>query len=101
MSGAFFLEANGKRLVSADKPSALHRSFTLQVGKAYTLQGASIFRRAFVLSEEDRRVGSIAPLRFFGRKAKAELPDELAPEVRRSGAIDGAIRAPGVTLQLL
>ena len=32
MSGAYILEANGTRLVSAEKPSALHRLFTFQVG---------------------------------------------------------------------
>jgi hypothetical protein len=82
-SGAFFLEANGKRLVSAEKPSALHQLFTVQIGvKAYTLKAKSIFGRAFVLTENDREVGSIAPQGFLGRKAKAELPDDLTLEVR-------------------
>ena len=83
LSGAFFLEANGKRLVSAEKPSALHRLFTLQIGgKAYSLKAASTFGRAFVLTENDREVGSIAPQGFFGRKAHANLPDDLALEIR-------------------
>jgi hypothetical protein len=82
-SGAFFLEANGTRLVSADKPSALHRSFTLQVGgKAYMLKAASAFGRTFVLTDGDRDVGSIAPRGLFGRKARADLPDDLALEVK-------------------
>jgi hypothetical protein len=82
-SGAFFLEANGTHLISAEKPSALHRLFTVQIGgRAYTLKGASTFGRAFVLTESDREVGSIAPQGFFGRKAKANLPDDLSLEVR-------------------
>jgi hypothetical protein len=82
-SGAFFLEANGTRLISADKPSALHRSFTMQIGsKAYTLKAASAFGRAFVLTEGERDVGSIAPQGLFGRKTKVDLPDDLALEVK-------------------
>ena len=83
ISGTFFLESNGKRLVSADKPSALHRSFTMQLGgRAFTLKAASTFGRAFVLTEGDHEVGSVAPQGFFGRKAKANLPDDLTLEVR-------------------
>lgn len=83
MSGAFFLAANGQRLASADKPSALHRLFTVQIGnKTYTLKAASTLGRSFVLTENDREVGSIAPQGFFGRQAKANLPDDLALEAR-------------------
>jgi hypothetical protein len=83
MSGAFFLEANGQRLASAEKPSALHELFTVKIGdKSYTLKKASIFGRSFVLTKNDRQVGLIAPKRFFGRKAKAEFSDDLAMEVR-------------------
>jgi hypothetical protein len=85
MSGAFFPEANGKRLVTADKPSAFHRSFTLQVGgKSFTLKAGSAFGRSFVLTQGDQDIGFIAPLGLFGRKAKADLPDDLKLEVRAS-----------------
>ena len=70
-SGAFFLEANGNRLVSADKPSALHRLFTVQIGgKAYTLKAASTFGRAFVFTENDKEVGSIAPRELLQPKVQ-------------------------------
>jgi hypothetical protein len=83
MSGAFFLAANGQRLASADKPSALHRLFKVQIGgKTYTLKGASTFGRSFVLTEDDREVGSISPQGVFGRQAKANLPDDLTLEAR-------------------
>jgi hypothetical protein len=34
------------------------------------------------LTENAVPIGTIAPQGFFGRKAKAELPDELAPELK-------------------
>jgi hypothetical protein len=83
MSGAFYLEANGVRLASAEKPSAMHRLFTVQVGgRTLTLQAASAFGRAFVLTEHEAQIGSIAPLGWFTRKCKAELPDDLALEIQ-------------------
>lgn len=83
VSGAFFLEASGRRLVSAEKPNALHRLFTLHLaGKTFTLKAASAFWRAFVLIEGDREVGTIAPLGLFTRKAMADLPDDLSLEVK-------------------
>jgi hypothetical protein len=57
--------------------------FEVQIGgKDYTLKGASTFGRSFVLTENDREIGSIAPKGFFGRQAKANLPDDLALEAR-------------------
>ena len=83
MSGAFYLEANGNRLVSAEKPSALHRLFIVQVdGRTYTLKAAGAFGRAFVLTEHEVQIGSIAPNGWFSRTCTAELPDDLALEVK-------------------
>jgi hypothetical protein len=66
MSGAFYLEIDGNRLASAEKPSAFRRLFTVQVGvKSYTLKAESAFGNAFVLTEHDREIGSIAPPRGF------------------------------------
>lgn len=75
MSGAFFLAANGQQLASAEKPSALHRLFKVQIGgKTYTLKGASTFGRSFVLTEDDREVGSIAPQGFLGDRPRPTFP---------------------------
>jgi hypothetical protein len=39
-SGAFYLAANGERLVSADKPSAFQRVFTVRYGtRTFALKG--------------------------------------------------------------
>lgn len=84
VTGKFYLQANGnRRLVSAEKPSALRRLFTVQAGgRTLTLKAASAFGRAFVLTEREIQVGSIAPLGWFTRKCRAELPDDLALEVQ-------------------
>ncbi|MGB6536318.1 MAG: hypothetical protein WBF58_10185 [Xanthobacteraceae bacterium] len=83
MSGAFYLEANGVRLANAEKSSAMHRLFTMQVGgRTLVLKAASTFGRTFVLTERETQIGSIAPLGWFTRKCRAELPDDLAPEVQ-------------------
>jgi hypothetical protein len=83
ITGKFYLEADGNRVASAEKPSAMHRLFTVQVGgRTLTLKAASTFGRAFVLTERDVPTGSIAPLGWFTRKCRAQLPDDLAPEVQ-------------------
>ena len=81
MSGAFYLETNGNRLGSADKPSARTALFTVRVGgRALTLKKASFFARAYILTEGNVQIGSIAPIGWFGGKCKAELPDDLTLE---------------------
>ena len=83
MSGAFYIEKNGNRLASADKPSARKPLFTVRAGdRVFTLEKASTFARTFILTEGDRQVGSIAPIGWLGRKCKADLPDDLAPEIQ-------------------
>jgi hypothetical protein len=78
MGGRFILELNGTQLAHAEKPSALHRFFTVQhEGKTYTLKAESAFRRTFLLLEDNQQVGSIAPAGMFTRKARVDLPDEL------------------------
>ena len=82
-SGAFYLETNGNRLADADQPSARNRLFTVRIGgRTLTLKTASIFARAFILTERDVEIGSIAPVGWFSGRSKAELPDDLAPEAQ-------------------
>jgi hypothetical protein len=83
MSGQFILEFNGTQLASAEKPRALHRSFTVQhEGRVYTLKAASALKRTFLMLEGDRQIGSITPAGMFTRKATVDLPDELPLPIR-------------------
>jgi hypothetical protein len=78
MSGRFVLEANGTEMASAEKPSALRRSFTVRYDdRAYELRAESAFRRTFVLLEQGVQIGSIAPTGLFTRKATVNLPAAL------------------------
>jgi hypothetical protein len=83
MSGPFYLEANGNRVADAEQSRAWKRLFTVRVGaRTLTLKTASLFARGFILTERDVPIGSIAPAGWFGRKSRAELPDDMAPEIQ-------------------
>jgi hypothetical protein len=83
ISDTFYLAANGNRLASAETASILKGGFTVQAGgKTYTLKAASLFGRAFVLAENAVEVGRIARRGFFSRKSTADLPDDLALEIK-------------------
>jgi hypothetical protein len=75
MSGDFIIEAGGRELARATKPSAFRDTMIVHYGgRDYTLRKASIWRRAFVLMDEDRQIGSIAPDNAWTRRATADLP---------------------------
>lgn len=77
MFGDFLLEQSGTVIARAEKPSAFHRSFTVRYKeKPYTLQAESAFRRAFVLLDGNREIGSIVPENIWGRQAVVTLPDD-------------------------
>jgi hypothetical protein len=83
MSGDFVLEHAGSVLARAEKPSIFRREFVLRhAGREYTLRPRSMFRRAFVLLDGLRQVGSIAPKSAFTRRAAADLPHDLPLPVR-------------------
>lgn len=84
VAGTWYLEANNKRLASAEKPSAFRRLFTVNTsGKTYVLKAASVFSGAFLLTKSEKEIGSIAaPRGFFGPTITADLPDYLALEVK-------------------
>jgi len=83
MSGAFFLAANGNRLVSAEKLSAFHRQFTVRSGsRTFTLSATAAFGRAYEISENEAHAGAITRQSFFSQKFSAELPDDLPLEVK-------------------
>jgi hypothetical protein len=75
--GDFLLQQSGSMLARAEKPSIFYRSFIIRYKeKSYTLQAESAFRRAFVLLDGDREVGSIVPKSAFTRNSVVTLPDE-------------------------
>lgn len=83
MSGDFVLERAGSVLARAEKPSVFRRAFVIRhAGREYTLRPRALFRRAFILMDGSRQVGSIAPTGAFTRKAAADLPHDLPLPVR-------------------
>ena len=77
MLGDFLLERAGSMVARAEKPSAFVRSFIIKYKeRSYTLQAESSFRRAFVLLDGAREIGSIAPESVWTRTAVVTLPDD-------------------------
>ena len=83
ISGAFVLEQASRVLARAEKPSIFRREFVIRhADREYTLRHESMFRRAFVLMDGSRQVGSLAPKSVFTRNAAADLPRDLPLPVR-------------------
>ena len=75
--GDFLLEQSGSVIARAEKPSLFYRSFIIRYKeKSYTLQARSAFRRAFVLLDGGRDIGSIVPENAFTRNSVVTLPDQ-------------------------
>jgi len=75
MLGDFIIEAAGRELARATKPSAFRDTMIVHYGgKDYTLRKPSIWRRGFALMDGDREIGSIVPESIWSRRAKADLP---------------------------
>lgn len=82
LGGKFQLTSNGRRVASAVR-SGLHRSLAVQADtRILLLKPASPFGRGFTVVENDAPIGSIAPASWFSRKCRAQLPDDLAPEIQ-------------------
>jgi len=74
--GDFVLTRDGAVLARATRPSAFRRSFTLDHnGRQYTLRAKAPFRRAFVLLDGTREIGSLVPDSAWTRKSTVHLPD--------------------------
>ena len=58
------------------------RLFNVESGGRMWKWEGQVFRRSFVLEENDRAVGSLAPVAIITRKARAEFPDDVALPVR-------------------
>jgi hypothetical protein len=80
--GKFHLDCNGTRLATAER-SGFRRGLKVQTGsRTLTLKPRSIFGRGFIIVESDNPIGSIAPRGWFSSKCRADLPDDLAPEIQ-------------------
>ena len=78
MSGLFLLESDRAGiLASAEKPSALVRSFEVTfTGRTFTLEAESAFLRKFILREgENTPIGWIYPDHFLTNRSTIQLPD--------------------------
>lgn len=80
-AGPFLVESpDGSPAASAVKPSVLKREFEIVFGsRQYRLQAVSAFRREFGLFSGTRRIGSITPDSWIGRRARVEFAEELPP----------------------
>jgi hypothetical protein len=77
MGGDFVIEAGGRELARAAKPSAFRNTFVVSyAGRDYTLRKASVWRREFELTDGERRIGTIAPESRWTRRATADLPPD-------------------------
>jgi hypothetical protein len=84
MLGDFVLERAGTVIARATKPSAFRALFRLQVsGHDLTLRKLSAWRRDFGVFDGEQRVGRIAPVKWYSRRASIEVPEHwnLALEV--------------------
>jgi hypothetical protein len=75
MGGDFIIEAGGRELARATKPSAFRDRIIVHYGdRDYTLHKPSMWGRAFALMDGDRQIGSIAPESVWTRRATTDLP---------------------------
>ena len=83
MGGRFFIESSEGPLASAEKPSALFRSFVVDYdGRRLQLEAASPFTRRFLVLENDVRIGTIGPDFWLSRKATIDLPQDIPVPVQ-------------------
>jgi len=83
LTGTFVLERNGTVIARAEKPSAFFRKYLVRHGdREYTLDARSAFRRAFVLLDGSREIGTIEPTSALTREAIANLPDSWPLPIR-------------------
>jgi hypothetical protein len=75
--GDFVLEASGRELARATKPSAFRDTIIVHYGgRDYTLLKPSIWRRAFALMDGDRQIGTIEPESAWTRRAIADFASD-------------------------
>jgi hypothetical protein len=83
MGGDFVIEAEGRVLARATKPSVFRHTIIVHYnGKDYTLRRPSVWRRAFVLMDGARQIGSIGPASAWSRRATADLPADWPASIK-------------------
>ena len=81
MSGHWTLEHGEHVLADATKPSAMFRSFELQVHDLhFTVRAQTAFTRCYDILCGERRIGTIQPLHPMTRRASIECSPEV-PEL--------------------
>ena len=76
--GDFAIEAGGRELARATKPSAFRDTMIVHYGgRDYTLLKPSIWRRTFALLDGERQIGAISPESAWTRRATADLPPDV------------------------
>ena len=80
-SGHWTMQHGERTLADATKPSAMFRSFELQVHDLhFTVRAQSAFTRCYDILSGDRRVGTIQPVHALTRRACIECAPEV-PEL--------------------
>jgi hypothetical protein len=75
LRGDFVLVHNGNVVARAKKVSVFRSTFEVEaMGGKLMLQKESIFRRTFVILENDRQSGSIRRANFWSRRTLVNLP---------------------------
>ena len=75
MLGDFVIERGSQTLARATKTSVFtHTMIVRHDGREYMLRKPSVWRRAFVLMDGARQIGSIAPTSVWTRRAAVDLP---------------------------
>jgi len=78
MSGDFIIEAGGRELARATKPSAFRDTIVVHYGRRhFTLRKPSLWRRGFALMDGERQIGAISPESAWTRRATADLPPDV------------------------
>jgi len=78
----FVLEGAGSAMARAEKGSAFRRAFAVvHGGKEYALRARSAWRREMVLFDDGAEIGSVAPERAWGRRARVDLPEGFPLEL--------------------
>lgn len=76
--GEFQLTGPTGVIASAAKHSAFVRRYAIEYGRRrLTLEAASVFTRRFVLLEDGRSVGEVAPTAPFSRRCRLTVPDDM------------------------
>jgi hypothetical protein len=82
-TGAFILEREGAVVARALKPSAIYKTFEVELPDRHlVLRKLSVLNRRFGLFDGEIQVGSIYPLHAFTRRTNIDLPTDWPLPIR-------------------